>query len=492
MPLLNNAIKWIRTHFPKYKVNKFSIVVILAYYYIGLLSYITVPIGTIYHFFTSGSSVAVVIRAVMTTMIVLYSLLVVIVNKEKIQWKWAIAFIYVLLFTLISAVISPQTYNYIYVSKGNYSVVYWVQTSTGFNRLFTMYLSSISDFALAFCFIFILPIVINNRKQMLILLLPIVFIGLMECGYSLIKEKEEYIKLINFTDPQYGGYNINIGASFGNKQDWGAFATVAFTSAIVSFFFLEAKNWKLILLKVALVFSSLIIFVFSVASLCKTAIFSQLLIYLFVIFYFGYHFIKLRFLIRAFVYNSIVISIFFAVVLFYIVPSLHSSGVLAKIYNVTYNFIIARVEGGATGGRTAIWMRLIENFRTYNIFFGLSKGGVDTYSRVITVEGQAGLHNGIAYFFASYGLFGLAVYLMLFVIVIYRIIRLWKVNPSYVFVLIGAISAALIFSLAEAEVLIVSGSNPIFVFNVLLCILPQGLLLKCQNEEVINNEIQLA
>ena len=478
MSLLNRLYCWIKAFFPKDKVNKFSIVIILLYYYIGLLSYITVPIRPIYHLFTSNSSLAVVLRGVMTAFVVLYSLVVVFINSNKIQWKWAVVFIYVLLLTLISSSISPQIYNYVYVSNSNYGVVYWVQASAGINRLFTMYLSSISDFALAFCFLFILPIVVNDRKQMLILLIPIVFIGLMECGYSIFKEKEEYVKLINFIDPQYSGYNINIGASFGNKQDWGAFATVSFVSAITSTFFLEGKNWKGLLFKIFLIISSLIIFGFTIASLCKTAIFSELLIYFTIIVYFGYYFIKRRMVVRALVFNTIVVVIIAAIALFYTVPSLHSSGILEKVYNVTYNYIIARIKGGIVEGRTAIWVRLIENFRTYNVFFGLSKGGVSTFSQLVTVEGQSSIHNGFAFFLASYGLFGFCVYLLLFALVIFRIIRLWKIRFEYVFIMAGTLGAALIFSMAEAEVLIVSGSNPIFVFNVLLCIFPQGLIMK--------------
>ena len=478
MLLLNNIVIWIRDHFPINKVNKFSTIIIIIYYYIGLLSYISVPIQPIYHFFTSSSSVGVFLRAVMTAMIILYSLLVVIVNKEKVQWKWAVIFVYLLLLTLISTLISPQTYNYVYVSNSNYGVVYWVQVSTGFNRLFTMYLSSISDFALAFCFLFILPIVINDKKQILAILLPIVAIGLMECGYSIIIEKEEYIKLYNYTDPQFGGYNIDIGASFGNKQDWGAFSAVAFTSALVSFVFIEANSWKKVVLKIALFSSSLVIFAFTIASLCKTAIFSEVLLYVFCVLCLLHSLIHKKHYVLFIISVTFLMFLLTGIILFYFLPSLHESGLMEKIYNVTYNFIIGKVKGGAAEGRTVIWVRLIENFRTYNIFFGLSKGGASTYSQVVTVEGQSSIHNGIAYFFASYGLLGFSIYLILFVIVGYRVISLWKINPSYMFILLGALGVALVFSLAEAEVLIVSGSNPIFIFNVLLCILPQGLLLK--------------
>jgi len=473
MEFINNSRNWIINHFSKDKVNRFSIVVIMVYYYVGLLSYITVPIKPVYRLFTSGSSVAVVVRALMTAMMVLYCLLVVIVNKEKIQWKWAIVFTYILLFTLLSTAISPQTYNYIYESESNYGTVYWVQVSTGLNRLFTMYLSSISDYALAFCFLFILPIVINNRKQVLSLTLLIVVIGLLECGYSIIRERGEYIKLINMVDPQYSGYNINIGATFGNKEDWGAFATVAFCSTLASLFCLNAKGWKSLLLRVSLIIAAIIIFAFSIASLCKTAIGAEsfcLIIVLIGLVFMFYRENKVLFV----AYLVLLSVLFLCVFIFLTVPSFHSEGILGKIYKVVNSYIISPVTGGAAAGRSAIWMRFVNNLRTYNLFFGLSKAGVSTYSQVITVEGQSTIHNGIAYFFGSYGLLGISIYFVLIAIVLHRIIKLGFIDLEKSFLLGALFVSALVFSLSESEVLIVSSSNPIYIFNILLCSFSEG------------------
>lgn len=488
MKMVYKLCDWLRSHINKKVINKLSIVVILLYYYLGLLSYITVPIKPLYRLFTSSSSVALIIRAVMTALICLYSLLVIIANKKKIQWKWLIIFIYILLFTLVSTALSPQTYNYIYVSNGNYQVVYWVQASASFRRLFTMYLSSLSDFALAFCFLFVLPFVINNKKQLLILLLPIVTIGIFECIYSLAVEKQEYIKLINFIDPQYGGYNINIGASFGNKQDWGAFATISFISAITSFFLVEPSNWKKVLFKVLLILFALVLFVFSVASLCKTAILSQIFFAVIMMIYLAYFLFKRNKIIFV-IFISFASFVVLGVIAFYAVPSLHSGGILEKIYNVTYNFIFGRLNGETIFGRTSIWLRLVENMRTYNLFFGLSKGGISTYSQVVTVEGQSAIHNGFAYFFGSYGVFGLFIYLILLALVIMRIFKLLKKNVLLFFTSIASLVVALVFSLVESEVLIVSGSNPIFIFNILVCVFPMGYLGKanCKKENVVTN-----
>lgn len=485
--IVNRLLDFIRKTIPKDKVNRISILVILLYYYIGLMSYISFPFKPIYNFFVYSSGAAVVIRALMTILVVSYSLLVVIVNKEKIQWKWAIVFVYVLLFTLISAVLSPQTYYYIY-SESLYGVVRWVKASAGFNMFLSMFLSSISDFALAFCFMFILPLVLNSKKQLLFLTIPIVILCLVECVYSLVTESDEYAKLINFVDPQYGGYNINISASFGNKQDWGAFATVAFFSSAVSFFVISSNCFKNLILKLLLILSSIVILLFTIASLCKTAIFSEIIIYLFSFLCLLLFLAKKRRYVPFFIIVSIFIIASILLVLFYVLPSFHDEGIFKKIYDFTYNYIIAKIKGGASQERTSIWLRLINAFRTYNLFFGLSKGGVSVYSQVITVEGQSALHNGLAFFFASYGIFGLAVYFILLLVLIIRILKLASFNSIFALVLAGGLCAAFSFSLLEAEVLIVSGSNPIFIFNVILCVFPRGIVLKLSEREVSCNE----
>ena len=474
MTIVNKTLDWIRNHFDKDKVNKFSIVVITIYYYVGLLSYITVPIKPIYRLFTSGSSVAVVVRVLMTAMMVLYCLLVVIVNREKAQWKWVMVFVYILLLTLLSAALSPQKYNYIYISKRNYNTIYWVQASAGFNRLLTMYLSSVSDFALAFCFLFILPIVVNNKKHMFVLLLPIVFVGLLECGYSIIKEKGEYIKLIKMVDPQYGGYNISIGATFGNKEDWGSFLTVAFCSAVFSLFLPINKTIIKVILRIALITSCIILFAFSVLSLCKTAIGAQVICIVVVSLYFVYATFRKN-KVLFFVYTIILALFYLSILLFFYVPQFHEHPLFSKIYKVLNSYIVGPIMGGAAKGRTEIWKRLVDNLRTYNLFFGLSKGGVSTYSQVITVEGQSGLHNGLAYFFASYGILGFSVYIIMLFVVIGRIIKLFSKHSGLSFVSFALLLSALVFSLSEAEVLVVSGSAPIFIFNIVLCSYVGGL-----------------
>ena len=465
--VISKSCSWIRNHFFFVLVNKYSIVVIIIYYYVGLLSFITVPLTPIYHLFTSGSSVAVVVRALMTAMVTLYSLLVVIVNKEKVQWIWAVVFTYILLFTLLSTALSPQTYSYVYVTS-LYRIVHKTVVAPGFTRMAVMFLSSVSDFVLSFCFLFILPLVINRKKQLLVLLVPIALIGFLECVYSIVFEKEKYIDILKMLGGSYAGYEVSVGATFGNKQDWGAFANVAFVASLFSFVLLDSKKRCHSLYRFLLLINGLILFLFTIMSLCKTAIISEIImIIFFIVFLIQKCWKNSRFLFWLFMILVTFITLFFFAFLF--IPEIHSLPYLDKVYTLLDNYFIQRISWDTLWGRTSIWYRTISNLRLYNLFFGLSKGGVSAYSKVIIIEGQSSIHNGLAYFLLSYGIMGFSIYLLLLFIVIKRIALLFCVNKEISFCSLGVLFCSLIFTIVESEVFIVSGSNPIFVFNIILC-----------------------
>lgn len=458
----------------KDRINKFSIVILLVFFYLGLISYITVPIKPLYHFLTSGSLVAVLIRAFMTGIICFYSVLVFLVNDIKVQWKWLIVFLIVLFLVLISIIISPLTYTYVYSEK-LYGVVHLVKLNPGLPRTITMYLSSISDFAFAFCSLFILPIVVNNKKQLLALTLPIVLICLLECTYSFITERNTYKYLLTHPDDSFAGYGHQVGATFGDKESWGSFLTVAFASSLFSF--ISISNTKRIyrIIKIVLFCSILIFICFAIMSLCKTAMMAMLLALII---------LAIGLLVNAWRKNKktgvIVLSCLGVMIALIIVCfSTNGFGIsfIGKITTYLNNFIISRTKN-ALEGRMIIWINYLQNVRGYNLFFGLGKAGVNTYTKTIIKEGQSSLHNGFAYFFASYGIVGFSLFFVLLITIIKNIFKIYKFEPWLFFILIALFISAIVFVLSEAEVLIISTSNPIFIFNVLLVMFPKGYLIK--------------
>lgn len=456
-----------------------GVAILGIYYFVGLLSYITVPIPSINKIFVSSSITAVVIRAAMCALVCVFSCAVVIKFKVKIKWGILILFCFALLMMLICILISPFTYEFSYISN-YYNIVSVVKLHAGLPRTLAMYLSSVADFAFAFCLVFILPTVINDKKKLLFLVIPIVCIGLLECCYSIIKEKDLYVYLINNPDDPFGGYGHQIGATFGNKEDWGAFLTVSFVSAFAGILFLNEfkKHWAF---QILLGISMAIFTVFSILSLCKTAMLAILVCLIL---------IAIGLIVKSF-YKSkkigwILLAISLAIlILFILFLTTGGFGIpfLSKINDFLTKFIISRAEN-AVESRASLWLNYMQNVRGYNLFFGMGKTNVGMYSRVLTQDSLHGMHNGFAYFFASYGLIGFAILVGLLIYSIYSILKLFSINHFYTFAFLGILAAGIIFVLAEAEVLIVSTSAPVFMYNVLAIALPIGLIKKNEKEKL--------
>ena len=455
-------------------ILKIFMVVILLYYFLGLLSYATVPIKPIYRLFTSSSSVAVIVRAFMTGLICVYSILLLIYKKIKVNWKFLCIFCFVLFCTLVGAIISPMSYKYIYVHS-LYKTVYHINLTATYSRTLSLYLSSISDFALAFCFMFVLPYAVKDKKQLLWLLVPIVILGVMECAYSLIKEKDIYIYLLKNSTNEFGGYDVRICATFDSKEEFGSFLTLSLVCSVGTIFLMNKQKKFSIFIIMLLLFCCCLFFLISVLSLCKTSILgSGLFLFICFIWLWFYCVKKNKYLaILSTIFGLLVIGGF---CLFFFVPQFHQTGLLNKIYNYLYNFIFKRADS-AVSSRTDLWMQYVENVRGYNFLFGMSKSLISPYVTSLQPQNNPGIHNGIAYFFASYGLIGFFVYIILFFIVLRRIFKLWKINFNYVFFFIGSLFACTAFVLAEGEVLIVSGSNLIFPYNVIIVIFSCGVYL---------------
>lgn len=447
-----------------------GVTILGIYYFVGLLSYITVPIPSINKIFVSSSITAVVIRAAMCALVCVFSCAIVIKFKVKIKWSIFILFCFALIMMLVCILISPFTYQYSYISN-YYNTVWIVKLNAGLPRTLAMYFSSVADFAFAFCLIFILPTVINDKKKLLFLVIPIVCIGLLECFYSVIKEKDSYLYLINHPDDPFGGYGHQIGATFGNKEDWGAFLTVSFVSALAGIIFLKDEK-KPLVFQILLIVSMVIFTIFSVLSLCKTSMLAILLCLIL---------IAIGLIVKSFYKNKkigfILLAIVFAIVFLFIV-FLTTGGfgvpLLSKISDFLVKFIINRGES-AVESRASLWLSYMQNVRGYNLFFGMGKTNVGMYTRSLSQDSQAGMHNGLAYFFASYGLIGFSIFVGLLIYSIYCIVRLYSINHFYTFAFLGILLAGFIFVLAEAEVLIVSTSAPVFMYNVLSIALPIGL-----------------
>ena len=455
-------------------VNKAAPFVLLFYLIVGALAYVNVFPGSAKYFYSSSTS-GVIIRAASSLLLAGYSVAVFFLNpgKAKFPWPWIIAFGIILFGNLITMLAKDHHYVVQY-QAALYGYLREVSVTAGLKSLITMYLSSLSDFALGFCFCFLLPIVFNKREQLLVITLPIVLFMLLECGYSVIKEHEQYAALFSEDTAIYGGYNLSIGATFGDKQEFGAFLTIGFCAAFISCFTVGGLKKPLrYALVTGLCLSGGVFFVITFFTLCKTAILANSLAFMCLL---GGLFVYLFRRKKALFWTTaaLIAVAIVSMILILAVEQLHSEGILNRFYVLIDKMFLSKINHG-------IWSRfeLVERFfRSLNgvtFLFGLSKGGVNAYMASVVMEGP-GLHTGFVYFQACYGLIATLLYAALLFRVLRNHVLLTKCAPIFGLGLLGCLLCTLVFNLSECEVLIISGSAPIFLFNIINVVLPEGLV----------------
>ena len=455
-------------------IDKSAPLVLLFYFVIGILAYVNIWPGSA-ALFRSSSTSGIIFRAASTALIVLYSLSLFIVNAGKMRfpWKWFIAFAAVLLVNLMAMLFTKHEYTLQYTAS-LYGYLREVSVVTGWKTLWTMYLSSVSDFALGFCFLFLLPYAFNRKTQLLWIVIPIVVFMVYECGYSLVKEIGEYKKIFSEEALIYGGYNVNIGATFGDKQEFGCFLTVGFASSLLA---LAVSPFRcrglLVVYRIGLVLASALFFVISFFTLCKTAILANLLMLLcaaILSLCLLFRKNKVSFWAAAGIFGVFAIS----VTLILIVDQFHATGFLNKFYLLVNKMFFDKVNKGIFS-RFYLVADFFRGLDPLKFLFGLTKGGVNSYLAVTSVE-SPGLHTGFVYFQACYGLVGSLLYAALFVLVIRNLTLLFRKNVVMALLLIGCFLCTIVFNLSECEILIVSGSAAIFPFNVFCVVFPAGYL----------------
>ena len=457
-------------------INRGAPYVLFLYLLIGILAYVNIWPGST-RFFYSSSTSGVVVRALSTALICGYCVALCIVNRNRIRFpfRWLIAIGVVLIANFIVMMVGNHDYSYFYISS-LYSRLHEVVVSTGYKTLVTMYLSSISDFALGFCFLFVLPFAFKEKKQLLILAIPMILFMIYECGYSVLKEYVEYQGIFSGETEIYGGYNISIGATFGDKQEFGNFLTIGFCCALVSFFCAETFNKKplRIAMRIGCGGSALLFFGITFFTLCKTAIISNLFALgcvLIVAFVFAFKKSKVLF----FSLLGMLTAFAIAITLILTIDTLHSSGVLDKFYKLVNTLFFAKINGGIFS-RFYLVEAFFRKLDLSSFLFGFSKGGINGYMRAMTVEGQSGLHTGFIYFQACYGLLGSVLYFVFFAMVLRNTVMLCRKNIAMGMAILGCFICSCVFNLSECEVLIVSGSAAIFMFNVICVTFAKGLL----------------
>ena len=441
-------------------------VVIILYFVLTLLPYIFSPIPFLTSIFTN-TFVNLILRGVSFLLLVIVSFFTVVRKKPHIPLFYLCCSALLIIFCFLSIFFTKTTFHEVY---DNLPYLYKTELTykVGTISLISGFVSNVIDLAAGFIFLFIFPLVL--KKEDIILLLKIVFFfTVAECLFSLIFEYRKYIDTI-FGNDNYNGYGIDIRASFVSKNDFGAFLIIGFVSSLFLLFYTAEKQ------KIIYLIGTILISLISVLSLCKTAIIAIFVSLIILTIFYIRKLIVNRSYKKITVICSTVLIVILALV---IILSLKSD---IKLISKFKDFIQNRFFGAlskAFSDRINTWIPSLKIMHGHTYFIGYPKGSL-YYAITISSNGAYHYpHNGFIQQFLCFGFLGVVLLLYSYSIICKRISKV-RHNSWIYKMLIIVFLVSIVFMTTETEIVIMSSSALVYVFNIIL---------SCNYKEEESNEI---
>ena len=391
-----------------------------------------------------------------------YSVLVFLKFKPTIKFEYLLFCAGLITILIVSLIVSPKSYSSI-LTHNPYMYETLVFYEIGAIDLLSGFASCIVDMLFGFLFIFILPCVCNKNNLKIFLLFVFTFV-ILECFYSIIFEFKKYVITI-VGDSAYGGYEIDISASFITKNQFGPFLVIGFIAGFFSvrWYYSSHRVLKPLFYSFLSLIGVVVLF-----SLCKTAIVSLILF-------------LAPFVVNWFIKNTkdknfkpiiVVASTFTVFVLFIIVVMFSPLGQVVFFSNIKKVIKSLFVDSFkvAKESRYITWYLSMSALFNYHILIGYPKGSLQYVLRIQTNGYAIYPHNGFIQQTLCYGLFGLFVLFYLYYFLLKRLSRVEDKSNRRLW--IALLLSSLVFMTTETEVIIMSSSLLTFGYNILLCSIP--------------------
>ena len=470
---------FLKTEKGKKFVSRFTIASLVIYLLVAISAYATwFPNSPKYFVYSSTSGI---ILRILTSVLVIFSgFLVIVSNKEKIKWSYSIPFIVLIFLSFIMIFLTESSFSRAYIEISPFPYLAYVEASVSFKTIALMFFSSTIDFVFGFLFLFVLPHGIKKRENYLILLLLFIIILFYSCLYSFAKQTTYYVR---FFKGDWKYESVTIGSIFGNKQQWGIFLSVGLPATICSFFLVfKSKFQKIlkILLYCFLTLCSILFILCSAVILCKTAIVANIVfffVFLVGIICFCFKGRNKKTAISLLILGGAMLTV---LILGGFVPQFKDLPVFSTINKL---FAVLSDSGTKSAdSRLNIVVRFLENFPAVNAFFGIPKGMLDTVFRGTVPELMNGMHTGIAIYFSRTGIIGIVIYLVLIAYLIYKICKNISVDVLFGFLLLATFGSSIILNLSELEILLMSSSMNVLMFNIIAVMIPVTELDLCEEK----------
>lgn len=428
---------------------------IIVYFFLLVLPYCLAPLRQVY-LFLDNQFVNISLRAVASLLMVSLSTLIYIKHKPPLNKPYLVLTGLLVVCLFLSSICTKPTFSSL-ITHNPYVYMTFVSYNVGSIEILGGIASCLIDLIFGYSFLFILPIVANNKTIKRFIMVVIVFV-VFEILYSLVFEFDKYVATLS-GGGSYGGYDIDIRATFISKNQFGAFLIMGFICSLLSLhLYSESKIWKAIFIACCIIIS-----IISLLSLCKTAIMSLILFGIPYVFYlFASLFKKHKYKVLTIIGTSTAAFILFLIILS--LTSLHSVPGFKQIYNL-FSVTLANGFKIALEERIVTWAYSLQIFNGGHIVYGYPKATVYYALNIGTNGNNMYAHNGFIQQLLYYGLMGPIILFFSYYVIFKRIRQVGDVKMRIFY--ISVFFAVFSFMMTETEILTVSSSLLVFVFNII-------------------------
>ena len=456
-----NFCNFLKTDKAKKYIAIFAFLSLLIYFVIGISAYASWFPGST-KFFVYNSSSGLIFRILTSGLVILSGIFVLISYRDKINWKWWLILPIWLLVSLLMVFVTTREYYVLYRGQTLYDFMTEQNQYVSLATMLKMFFSFGIDILFGFLLFFAFPKTLG-KKHFLIIGLLFLLIILYSCFYSLVKDRSYFIYFFK-GDWKYTAESI--GSIFGNKQQWGIFLASVFPIAAISIWIIHNIKINKVLKISLYLFCLLVVFLSMFCGLvayCKTTIVCNVLfVFVFFVGLIIYLYRK-KIYFWATISTLLIASVGVFVLLLFKIPALQSKPILSFVFKML-DTLFKRGEVGADQ-RLLVIVRVLENFPSENLFFGIPKGAVDTAVRQMIPELQDHLHTGFIIFFARSGLFGVIIYIIFLGLLFIRYSKMIRFQPILAILSFGLFATAFILDLSELEILLFSSSINVFILS---------------------------
>lgn len=439
------------------RINKIVPYFLLTYFVFICFPYIFARVPALNNVFTN-STIAFILRFGFLGLYTLFGIVVMISNRLKVNWIVVISSFILLLLFVLTAIISPcEIIYYSFYFTGKISV-------NSYSLGVYANLVHIARFGGDLVFFFFLfcayPYTFKERNQFTYVLLPAIIIGVIGVLYSLIFERSSITTVLNGGNPEL------VKSIFHSKNAYGIFLFNG-AAATTFVFFADSRRWTkflAILLPIFLIMSFIIN--------CKLAAICILILLVLSYAYAVFRYFRTR---PYFSYTllAILIVLSLGILLIFVIPSLHNSGFLAKIYDKVISSL-SDFDIRSFLGRMNEWAmvpRMTNGIYRW-IGFGTATGYqlITAYTSIngATSSGVYDLHNAYVDFYAYHGIIGCIILGLFYIYIGYLIYKLFRKNKSMALLVSMIFFVSILFGMAETYRLFLSMSANTFALNVMI------------------------